>query len=298
MSDSKHQLSDRGGDGPGRQPRGNGKSSDERGNSTARTLQHSAMTGTPCGLPLEKGRNSKSTDDYDTIYPMHVAIHTRMTPTVEDICLPLAGQSVAPTVPQGHEVLGSPPQSVPMQRGRAYYEPPSGQPPSTAGITITAGPCASPEYDAENPCIVPGDAQNHSLGQIPANNLIHPTPRHLNGMAKGFLDCYVNRGENIGTNLTTGPGPSSLPDFTSFLRHSMTDTMAYDPKHDKLPPILSSQRSSSKVSPQQGLINTTTNRSKHQGKEANEEHPPKNPFAPSSSGSPTKFPIASRPKEA
>lgn len=298
MNDSIHSLSDCGGVGPGRRPRGNRKSSDERDNYTARTLQCSASSCTVCGLPIEKGRKPKSAEEYNTTCSMHGAIHTRLTSPVENICLPLA-RNVAPGVPERHKVLGSPLQSVPMQRGRAYYAPPSGQPPSTAGLTVTAGPTASLDDEVGESVSGSDNAPIHSLRQIPATQLLHPVPRHLNGISDGFPDRHEDRGENNGASPVTSAGLPSLPNFTSFLRHSISNTMAFDPNYaSKLPPILSYRRSSSKGSPQAGLINTFTNRSEHQDKEANKLLPPRNPFTSSISGSPTKFPVASLPKDA
>lgn len=226
MNDSKHQASDRGGNGPANGSRGNGKSSNERDNSTARALQYSAITCTACGLPINKGRNSKSTADCTTNCSMDGAIRTRLTTPVDHICLSLP-QNAVPITPEGHEVLASPPQSVPMQRGRAYYEPPCGQPPSTRGITVTAGPIAAPEYDVGGPFSSSDDAQSYSPEQVPSNRLFHPVPRHLNGTANGVLNHYENRGEAIEGTLRNNPSLSSLPHYTSFLSNSTGGPAAY-----------------------------------------------------------------------
>lgn len=266
MNDSNQQSPDHGGNGPGRGFRGNGKSSNERDNSTARTLQYSAMPCTACGLPINEGRHSKSIAGYTTTCPMDGAIQTRLTPPVDQICLSLP-QIAVPTTPESHEELASPPRSVPMQRGRAYYEPPCGQPPSTRGITVTAGPIAAPESGAGGSFSGSDYAQSHSLGQVPANQLFHPVPRHLNGTANGFLDHYETRGEAIEGTPLNNPGLSSLPDFTSFLSNSTGGTAAHypeyqdDPNQVRLPPILSYRRSSSTEPLQQNLTDTTTNRS-------------------------------------
>lgn len=301
MNDS-NQGPDHGGNGPGRGSRGNGKSSNERDNSTARTLQYSAMPCAACGLPINEGRHSKSTAGCTTTCPMDGAIHTRLTPPVDQICLSLP-QIAVPTTPESHEELASSPQSVPMQRGRANYEPPRGQPPSTRGITVTAGPTAASEYDAGGSFSGSDYAQSHSLGQVPANQLFHPVPRHLNGTANGSLDHYENRGETIDGTPRNNSGLSSLPRFTSFLFNSTGHTAANypedqdDPNQVRLPPILSYWRSSSTEPLQQSLTDTTINRSEHQGA-SSRELPPSNPFSPSNSGSPSVFPIALRPKGA
>lgn len=298
MNNSKYQSSDRGGDVPGRGSRGNGNSSDERENSTARTHQSSAITCTACGLLIDKGRKPKSTADYTTTCSMDGAIRTRLTPRVDHICLSLP-QNAVPTTPEVHDVRASPPQSVPMQRGRAYYEPPCRQPPSFRGITVTAGPTAAPEYDAGGPLSSSDDAQSYSPGLVPSNRLFHPMPRHLNGTANGFLDHYANRGEAIEGTPSDNPGLCSLPHSTSFLSNSTGSTAPYyseyqdDPHRFRLPPILSYQRSSSRGSPQQGVADTTTTLSEHQGA-SRRALPPRNPFNPSNSGSPSVFPMALR----
>lgn len=266
MNDSNQQGPDHGGNGPARGSRGNGKSSNARDNSTARTLQYSAMPCTACGLPINEGRHSKSTPGYTATCPMDGAIHTRLTPPIGQICLSLP-QIAVPTTPESHEELASPPQSVPMQRGRAFYEPPCGQPPSTRGITVTAGPTAAPEHDAGGSFSGSDYAQSHSLGQVPANQLFHPVPRQLNSTANGFLDRYKNRVETIEGTPCNNSGLSSLPRFTSFLSNSTGVTAAYyredqdDPNQVRLPPILSYRRSSSTEPLQQILTDTTTNRS-------------------------------------
>lgn len=306
MSDSKQQGSDSGGNLPRRGSRGNGKSSDERENSTSRVLQHSAITCTACGLLINKGRDSKSTADSTSTCSMDGAIRTRMTPPVDHICL-LLPQNAIPSTPAAHEVLriNSPPQSVPMQRGRAYYKPPCGQPPSTGGITVTAGPTADPKYDAGGPFRGSDYAQSHLIGQVAASQLFHPMSRHLDGAANGFLDHDDNRGQTI-SSTPYNLGFSSLPEFTSSLGDSTGGTTTYypeyqdDPNRVRLPPILSSRRSSSSSSREpfpKSLIDTATTCSE-QREASSRGLPPRNPFSPSRSGSPSVFPIALRPSDA